>query len=194
MRRDQPDKVVLVCQWQGRSDRYFGKYKSFETGKWLKVPGGAFPPAFDTKEKALMFAREWYEQAEADHQAQLAAVKPRHDATWDEICDAYIAEVKARMRGKPSTRHEAITVTNASFRRGILATRKPSENDENRCLLWLRALVTETITAGEAAALSQADDGQEHRQAPALPVQVRSSFEVDSGLNDEPHARRRVPR
>jgi integrase len=145
MRRDQPDKVILVCKWQGRSDRFFGKYKSFETGKWLKIPGGAFPPAFDTKEKALMFAKEWYEQVEAEHRAQVAGAKPRPDATWDDICDAYIAEVKARMRGKPSTRHEAITLTNASLRRGILASGKPSENDENRCLVWLRALAIQNI-------------------------------------------------
>src|ERR1019366_8305114 len=75
MRRDQPDKVILVCHWQGRSDRFFGKYKSFETGKWLKIPGGAFPPAFDTKEKALMFAREWHDQAQA---GELAGLQMSH--------------------------------------------------------------------------------------------------------------------
>ncbi len=145
MSREQPDKVISVCRWQGRTDRYFGKYKSFESGKWVKIPGGVFPSAFDTKEKALMFAREWYEQAAGEHEARQVAVKPRLDATWDDICDAYLTEVNARMRGKASTKHEAMAMTNANIRKGILASGKPADNDENRCLLWLRALATENI-------------------------------------------------
>ncbi len=145
MSRHQPSKVVAVCRWRGLSNRFFGKYKRFETGAWVKIPGGAFHPRFDTQEKALMFAREWYAQAESAHRQRLATGKPLPNATWDDICDAYLTEVKARMRGKGSTRHEALTVTNASIRRGILATGKPGENDESRCLDWLRALATENI-------------------------------------------------
>jgi integrase len=150
MRRDQPDKVILVCQWKGQADRFFGKFKHFETGKWVKIPGGVFPREFNTKEKALLFAEEWYAQAKADHEPEPAATKPADDPAWDAICDAYIAEVRARMRGKASTRHEAITVTNASIRRGILATGKPADNDESKCLLWLRSLAHENIAKGGA--------------------------------------------
>lgn len=147
MSREQPDKVVLVCRWRGHTDRFFGKYKSFEDGQWVKIPGGAFPPAFDTTEKAMMLAKQWYEDAKAEHGTKLAAVKPPRETTWDEVCDAYIVEIQARMRGKPSTRHEAITVTNASIRKGVLATVKPSEIDENHCLRWLRSIARENIAS-----------------------------------------------
>jgi integrase len=92
-----------------------------------------------------MFAREWYGQAEREHRAHATAVKAPPTATWDDICDAYLTEVSARMRGKAATRHEAMAVTNANIRNGILASGKPSDNDENRCLVWLRALASEDI-------------------------------------------------
>lgn len=146
MRRDQPDKVVLVCQWKGKSDRFFGKYKDFDSGKWLKIPGGVFPDVFDTKDKALLFAAEWYAQAKAELDVRAAAQVVAADATWGAICDAYVKEVGARMRGKASTRYEAVRVTDAYLRRSILATGKPSENDETKCLIWLRAFAREKIT------------------------------------------------
>lgn len=155
MSRAQPDKVVLVCKWKGHDDRFCGKYKCFETGKWIRIPGGVFPPEFRTKEDATLFAQEWYAQAKTEHEAQThAATKaaPSRDMTWDEVCDAYILEVKGRMRGKPSTRHEAITVTDASIRKGRLATVKPSEIDEAVCVAWLRDIASKNIAKPGAPA------------------------------------------
>jgi integrase len=150
MRRDDPTKVVLVCRWKGHDDRFFGKYKSFDAGKWIPIPGGVFPPEFDTRPKAMVFAELWYADKLAEHQAKIDAAKidaakVPSDPTWDDICDAYIAEVQARMRGKGSTRYEAISSTNGSIRKGLLATGKPNENDETRCLEWLRTIATENI-------------------------------------------------
>lgn len=92
----------------------------------------------------MVFATTWYQGELARRSAQAVATPPS-EPTWDEICDAYIAEVNARMRGKSSTRHEATTITNASIRKGILASGKPSDNDETRCLAWLRALAVENV-------------------------------------------------
>jgi integrase len=147
MRRDQPEKVVLVCKWNGQDDRFFGKYKCFESGKWRKIPGGVFPPEFKTREDALMFAAEWYAQEKIAHEARQRATKKPEELTWDAICDAYLTEVKGRMRGKASTRHEAITLTNASIRKGVLARVKPTEIDESLCLEWLRSVSSENIAA-----------------------------------------------
>lgn len=148
MSHAQPDKVVLVLKWKGREDRFCGKYKCFDTGKWIRIPGGVFPPDFDTKEKAQIFAEEWYAQAKVEHGAQdrsASKAASSREMSWDEICDAYILEVKGRMRGKPSTRHEAITVTNASIRKGRLATVKPAEIDEALCVAWLRDIAGANI-------------------------------------------------
>ena len=117
MRRDQPEKVVLVCAWNGQPDRFFGKYKVFGTTKWARIPGGVFPPQFDTKEKALLFANEWHSQEKISHEIQATLLGVGTDPTWDAICDAYLSDVNGRKRGKDSTRHEAVTAINASIRR-----------------------------------------------------------------------------
>jgi integrase len=134
-----------VCHWKGRRDRFFGKYKSFDTGKWLKIPGGVFPAAFNTREKAIVFAAEWYAQEKAEREARTAAEKSPSLPTWNDICDAYVAEVEDRMRGKPSTRHAAITITNASLRHPVLLAGIPADNDESRCVLWLHTIARENI-------------------------------------------------
>lgn len=145
MRRDQPEKVVLVCSWNGQLDRFFGKYKAFGTSKWVRIPGGVFPPAFNTKEKAMMFALEWYEQAALEHVVRSSLSDSSVEATWTEICDAYLAEVNGRMRGKDATRHEANTAVKANIRKGVLGVGRPVENDETRCLVWLRTIAGENI-------------------------------------------------
>ena len=155
MRRDDPTKVVLVCQWQGRQDRFFGKYKSFHTGKWIKIPGGVFPSAFDTREKAMVFATEWYAQEKADRESRAQAATPPALPTWNDICDAYIAEVKNRMRGKPSTRHGAITITNASLRHPVLLAGTPADNDESRCVLWLQEIAVENIAKSDRSPVAR---------------------------------------
>jgi hypothetical protein len=53
------------------------------------------------------------------------------------------------MGGKSATRHEAITTTNAHVRSGTLATKSPTENDETRCLAWLRSLARENIAGDD---------------------------------------------
>jgi integrase len=147
MRRKDPTRVVLVCRWKGHDDRFFGKYKGFDTQSWLHIPGGAFPPEFDTPERAMVFAEIWYADALSARKAKLATATPVADPTWGEICDAYLKDVNERMRGKASTRRETTTITNAWIRSGLLARGKPADIDENRCLAWLRSIASQNISA-----------------------------------------------
>lgn len=133
---------VCVLKWKGRDDRFCGKYKDPDTGKWPKIPGGVFPEHVDTREKALEFALVWYEQELAER----ATRKPDAPVDFSTLCDLFVEEVQARLRGSEGTKDEAETKARFLKASPILGSRPVPEHDEALALRWLRTFAAENIS------------------------------------------------
>jgi integrase len=136
---------VGVCHWRGNPDRFFGKYKSPETGRWDKIPGGAYPPEVNTRDKALACAVRWYEVEMADRALKKSKTPEGTTATWPEVCDLFLVDVKARLRGADGSRHEAETRTGFLRRSPILCARSVREHEETLGVAWLRTMLSEPL-------------------------------------------------
>ena len=97
---------VNVIPHKGDPHRFVGKFKCPDTGKWKKIPGGPLPVEYDSKVKALVFARKWYEAEVAERQIAQSAPKVGV-ISWERACDLFLIEAKARLRGADATRDEA---------------------------------------------------------------------------------------
>lgn len=135
---------VAVCRERGL---YFGKYKDPDNGVWRRIPGGAYPPEVNTREKATRCAVRWYE-VEMAERALTSASSPRPaDLSWADLCDAYATDIESRVRGAAATKHEAKTRALFLRRSPILSTRPVREHDDALALQWLRQLLCEPIGA-----------------------------------------------
>ena len=107
--KNEDQSPVVVCHYQGRSDHFFGKYKDPDEldprKRWKKIPGGPFPKEFDTKDKALVCARLWYETEIATRQLEASGRRIAH-LTWPEVCDLFVKDVSERVRGADASRDE----------------------------------------------------------------------------------------
>ena len=129
---------VSVCAVKG-SSRFFGKYKDPETGRWLRIPGGKFPPIVSTRELAEEFAERWYSVEIATK--TLSKSVP---TTWAEVCDRYSAFVQSSQKAD-ATKHEALTRCKALRSDPILSSQPVADHDEELLLAWLAGLAIETV-------------------------------------------------
>jgi hypothetical protein len=131
---------VTVCVHKGNPKRFFGKYKSPKDGRWLKIPGGPFPPVVDNKAKAQAFATRWYE-------AQiLLPDAPRPLVSWANVCDSFVEDVAARLRGSDATKDEARMKAMALRSHELLAKVPVAQHDETLLVRWLRWFGAEPVT------------------------------------------------
>lgn len=140
------DSNVMVCKWKGLEDRFFCKYRDPHeedpAKRWKKIPGGALPPEFDTKEKAFDFARLWFESemvarkigGGADHE---------DDVAWSKLCDLFVEDVNQRVRGADSSRDGLKKLAAFLRRSNILCSRPVAKHDEGLALAWLRKTLAE---------------------------------------------------
>lgn len=133
---------VLVCVYKGDPRRFFGKFKS-PTGKWLKIPGGPFSAAVDTREKAMLCALGWYAREFVEGE------RPSKLITFADACDAFAEEVRSRLRGSDATRDEATMKAAALRSDNVLSSRPLANHDHALCLRWLREFASEEITRGK---------------------------------------------
>ncbi len=153
---------VIVCRVDRREDRFFGKYKDPVDEKWKRIPGGAYPPEINTREKALACARRWYRAEMAER--QLAKAAPTEAPSWPDICQSFVEDVQKQVRGADGTKHEQITRGGFLARDPTLSLRPISEHDEV-ALLWLRTMLSQPKRMG-------ADD------EPRDPITVRNVARV----------------
>lgn len=142
-RRTHP---VLVCRYKGDPRRFFGKFKDPEKGVWKKIPGGPFSPSVDTPEKALACAERWYvaEFVEID--------RPQRIVSWEDACDAFLEEVRNRVRGSDATRDEARQKALALRSSRVLRSKPLGQHDEVLALTWFREFAHEVVTRPNVAA------------------------------------------
>ena len=137
---------VIACHYKGRRDRFFGKFKDpDETDpkkSWKKIPGGPFPKEFDDRDKALVYARRWYETEMAErklgeNERRLAPL------AWPKLCDLFSTDVGSRVRGADASRDEL--KKRATFLRSsaLLSSRPVAEHDDKMAISWVRNILTE---------------------------------------------------
>jgi integrase len=134
---------VNVCRYKGQADRFFGKYREPLHGRWVKIPGGPFGTNINTPARALKCAQEWYR---AEILGKSAAERARPTiTTWKDACDAYLVEVKARLRGAPATKDEDSKKAALLSRNYLLGTKPLALHDEGLALQWFRLFAAEKI-------------------------------------------------
>jgi hypothetical protein len=136
---------VCVCRWKRLPNRFFAKYKNPDTKKWERIPGGAYPSEIDTEEKALACARAWYEIESADRALKKSMAPIATSATWPDVCDRFVVDAKARLRGADASRHEAEKRGQFLRRSSILCTRPVSGHDDALAVTWLRSMLSEPL-------------------------------------------------
>ncbi len=99
---------VSVCRYDGAPNRFFGKYRDPDIKEpsrwWKKIPGGPFASEIDTPDKALRAATLWYEAEMAERKLTTVESAVTTTMAWPKLCDAFIEEVSARVRGADATR------------------------------------------------------------------------------------------
>ncbi|MFO0739636.1 MAG: tyrosine-type recombinase/integrase [Labilithrix sp.] len=143
-----PTIPVLVCRCPGKTEQFFGKYRDDEEPdpkrRWKRIPGGAFPKHFETREKALECARRWYESEMACRKVAKTADACTAPATWPQLCDGFLESVKARVRGADSTRDELEAGARSLRKAPVLSSRGLAMHaDDNVALTWLRGMLSE---------------------------------------------------
>ncbi len=137
---------VAVFNWKGHPGRFYGKYRdpgeSDYTKAWRRIPGGAYPPEIDTPDKALACAEHWY-QVEMAERAAGRDPTTRGTKAWPDVCDAFMKDVKERVRGADSTKDEGVRRGSFLRRAAVFSTKPIEEHDEPLALLWLRAILAE---------------------------------------------------
>ena len=135
---------VNVIPYKGDPFRFIGKYKCPDTKQWKKIPGGPLPVEYNTRLKALAFARKWYEAEVAER--QLAKLAPKVAVvSWPEVCDLFLVEAKARIRGADSSKDEAERRSSFLRRSVVLCARPLAEHDEALGLVWVRGMLSEPL-------------------------------------------------
>ncbi len=140
-------RPVLVCRYRGKPHRFFAKYKDPAIADarraWRKIPGGAYPPEIDTPEKALACALRWYDFEMAHRAVTRSAPLATDPTSFRAVCEQFVEEVAARVRGADSTRcelrHRAVMLSSSP----ILGARPIAEHDEALVVVWVRHLLTE---------------------------------------------------
>jgi integrase len=144
--KNEDQSPVVVCHSQSRRNRFFGKYKDPDESdpkkRWKKIPGGPFPKDFDTKDKALVCARRWYETEIAARHLDAGERRGSH-VTWPELCDLFIEEVSNRVRGADASRDEL--KKRAKFLRAVplLCSRPVAAHDDKLAVSWGRKTLSE---------------------------------------------------
>jgi integrase len=156
---------VNVISHKGDPYRFVGKYKCPDTGTWKKIPGGPLPAAYDSKPKALAFARRWYEAEIAERQLAQAAPKVSV-VNWAEVCDLFVVEAKARIRGADASKDEAEKRAAFLRRSIILCSRPVAQHDEALGLVWVRSILSEPLGR------------KGHEDEPRDPLTVRNAAKV----------------
>jgi len=143
----KPKVPVSVCRHEGSNKLWWGKFKDPETGAWMRIPGGVFPPKIDSKAKALEFAAAWYVAEVAQRAARVA----EKVLTWPDICDRYIQHIQ-KGKGKAATKHEATVRARYLRSSPILCGCPTAQHDEMLVLEWLRAMSGEPVRGGSPRA------------------------------------------
>jgi integrase len=148
MKKKLAEVPVAVCHWNGQKKRFFGKFKDpdvLDSKKaWKKIPGGPFESEIDTREKALVCARTWFEVEMAERQLARTRSKTA-PMSWPQLCDAFCADVKARLRGADASKHEAEKRAVFVRRSPLLCARPVAEHDDVLAIAWVRALLSEPL-------------------------------------------------
>ena len=142
---------VSVCRVTGEKNRFFGKYRDpaeLDPKKaWKKIPGGAYPPAINSKAKALACAARWYE----DEMARRKTARPATvgaPGAWPAVCDAFMADVKARAHGAAATKDELVRRAGFLKKDALLCSRPIGDHDDDTALAWIRAMLTQPRVDG----------------------------------------------
>jgi hypothetical protein len=126
--------------------RYFAKFKDPDVDDpkkaWRKVPGGAIPASFDY-DAAVTAAIGWYEGEMAQRKLARAIGGAETPTTWPELCDRYVEELGARVRGAASTRVDLKKLAKSLRLSNVLASRALAAHDDKLALVWLRQLLIE---------------------------------------------------